>query len=154
MDPETMFGEDLFPSDQPWDVVFDSLWVSYSEFWLTASSDPNDITSVIPDGDSVAGNGKAVGIPTLISAGDIAVALSVWRRPAPDGVGNLLGGSRINAADREVSLVNVEGREPGPILVLPEADEYQVKVWRLPSAGGPEEPERYDIRVWPFSTPK
>ncbi|MEU9994178.1 hypothetical protein [Streptomyces sp. NPDC050848] len=32
------FGEDLFAADQPWDVVFDNLWVSHSEFWLVGRS--------------------------------------------------------------------------------------------------------------------
>ncbi|MGW4702467.1 hypothetical protein [Streptomyces sp. NPDC004285] len=35
MDPETAFADEaLFPGAQPWDVVLDVLWVSYSEFWL------------------------------------------------------------------------------------------------------------------------
>lgn len=81
-DPETMFGEDLFPTDQPWDVVFDSLWVSHSEFWLVAGPGA-DIVSTIPEGDSVRGNGEAVGVPTFSSATDVGVALSVWEGPAP-----------------------------------------------------------------------
>ncbi|MFE5594239.1 hypothetical protein [Streptomyces sp. NPDC056549] len=86
MDPETAFaGEVLFPQVQPWDVVFDNLWVSYSEFWLVAGAGPGaDLESAIPEGDAVKGNGEAIGIPTQIPAGCIAVALSVWEAPAPD----------------------------------------------------------------------
>ncbi|MCT4357816.1 hypothetical protein M5362_32435 [Streptomyces sp. Je 1-79] len=148
---DSTFGKSMFPADQPWDVVFDALWVSYSEFWLVAGSGPGaDFTPVIPDGDSVQGNGGAVGVPTSRSTTRIEVALSVWDRPAPDGTGTPLGTARIEVPDREVALVNVEGREPGPVLVLPEADEYQVKVWRCPVAPG-SAPERYDIRLWPYS---
>ncbi|MEU6882913.1 hypothetical protein [Streptomyces sp. NPDC046712] len=150
MDPVTIFGKDLFPADQPWDVVFDALWVSHSEFWLVAGSGAGaDVVSAIPEGDSVRGIGEAVGVPTLSSATDVGVALSVWEGPAPDGAGTLLGTSRIEAPDREVSLVNVEGREPGPVLVLPEGGEHEVRVWRCA-----EGPERYDIRMWPCPTPE
>ncbi|GGT26998.1 hypothetical protein GCM10010222_81000 [Streptomyces tanashiensis] len=149
MAPETAFADvALFPQAQPWDVVFDALWVSYSEFWLVAGAGPGaDIESAIPEGDAVKGNGEAIGIPTQISAGHIAVALSVWGAPAPDGQGLLLGTARITAPDREVTLVNVEGREPGPVLVLPDEGEHEVKVWRL-EPRKPGDPERYDVRVW------
>ncbi|KQX14914.1 hypothetical protein ASC82_06545 [Streptomyces sp. Root431] len=150
MRPETAFtGEDLFPHAQPWDVVFDVLRVSHGEFWLVAGDGPGaGIVSAIPEGDSLTGNGEAIGIPTLASAGHVAVALSVWEGPAPDGPGKLLGTSRIVAPDRELALVNVEGREPGPVLVLPDEGEHQVRVWRRP-ARGVGGPECYDIRVWP-----
>ncbi|MFB7368913.1 hypothetical protein ACFC0D_03590 [Streptomyces sp. NPDC056222] len=148
MDSAMMFGEDLFPTDQPWDVVFDSLWVSHSEFWLVAAGGHGaDIVSAVPDGDSVRGSEDAVGVPTLTSAAHIGVVLSVWEGPAPDGAGALLGTSRIEAPDREVTLVNVEGREPGPVLVLSDGGEHEVRVWRRS-----EGPERYDIRIWPCAT--
>ncbi|MFI6416946.1 hypothetical protein ACIBG6_05910 [Streptomyces sp. NPDC050842] len=150
MDPVVAFGGDaLFLHAQPWDVVFDALWVSHSEFWLVAGDGPGaDIVSAIPEGDSVKGNGEAVGIPAQGSASRIAVVLSVWEDPAPDGRGTLLGTSRITASTRELSLVNVEGKEPGPVLVLPDEGEHEVRVWRCP-AGQASDPERYDIRVWP-----
>ncbi|WP_369147859.1 hypothetical protein [Streptomyces sp. R44] len=150
MESETAFAdEELFPRDQPWDAVFDALSVSHSEFWLVADDMLGaDLVSAVPEGDTLKGNGAAVGIPTQLSARRIAVVLSVWEEPAPDGRGVLLGTSRITAPGRELSLVNVEGREPGPVLVLPDEGEHEVKVWRLApaEAGGPE---RYDVRVWP-----
>ncbi|MFD4322241.1 hypothetical protein [Streptomyces sp. NPDC058548] len=150
MDPEAAFGgDDLFPHAQPWDVTYDALWVSHSAFWLVAGSGPGaDIVTAIPERDSVKGNGEAIGIPTTGSATRIAAALSIWEGPAPDGQGLLLGGCPISVPDRELALVNVEGREPGPVLVLAEEGGHQVSVWRR-EATSLEEPERYDIRVWP-----
>ncbi|MFE1549878.1 hypothetical protein [Streptomyces sp. NPDC058718] len=150
MHPETAFAdEDLFPHSKPWDVVYDVLWVTHSEFWLVAGDGPGaDLVGAIPEGDSLKGNAEAIGIPTLASAGHVAVALSVWEEPAPDGHGELLGTSRIVAPGRELALVNVEGREPGPVLVLPDEGEHQVRVWRR-SATGAGGSECYDIRVWP-----
>lgn len=153
MEPETMFDKGLFPADlQPWDAVFDYLWVTHSEFWLVAGPDA-DIVSAIPDRNSVAGNGGAVGVPAPSSETHVGVALSIWEGPAPDGAGALLGTTKIEVPDREVTLANVEGREPGPVLVLPEADGYQVAVWRLPAEVEGEVPERFDIRMWPLPTP-
>ncbi|MFJ6581280.1 hypothetical protein ACIQMY_35555 [Streptomyces sp. NPDC091368] len=150
MNPEAAFADAaLFPDAQPSDVVLDTLGVSYGEFWLVAGAGPGtDIETAIPEGDAVAGNGAAVGVPTVEPTGRIAVVLSVWEAPAPDGLGVPLGTSRITAPGRELALINVEGREPGPLLVLPDGGEHEVAVWRLarPGAGGPE---RYDIRVWP-----
>ncbi|GGY26152.1 hypothetical protein [Streptomyces tanashiensis] len=150
MDPEVAFaGEVLYPQAQPWEVVFDALWVSHSEFWLVAGDGFGaDIVTAIPEGDSVRGNGEAIGIPTQGSAGRIAVVLSAWEEPAPDGRGVLLGMSRITAPDRELALVNVEGREPGPVLVLRDEGDHEVKVWRL-APGSDGAVERYDVRVWP-----
>ncbi|WP_329428025.1 hypothetical protein [Streptomyces sp. NBC_01268] len=149
MDPETAFaGEELFAHARPWDVVYDALWVSHSEFWLVAGNGPGaDVVTAIPEGDSVKGNGEAIGIATLGSAGRIAVALSVWEASAPDGQGTLLGTSRIMVPDRELAVVNVEGREPGPVLVVLDEGEHEVKVWRL-APGSADDPERYDVRVW------
>ncbi|MEE1820242.1 hypothetical protein PUR59_35175 [Streptomyces sp. SP18ES09] len=150
MNPETAFADEaLFPDAQPWDVVLDTLWGSYGEFWLVAGAGPGaDVETAIPEREAVAGNGEAVGIPTVESAGRIAVVLSVWEAPAPDGLGVPLGSSRITGAGRELVLTNVEGREPSPVLVLPDEGEHEVAVWRLapPGAGGPE---RYAVRVWP-----
>jgi hypothetical protein len=149
VDPEKAFaGEDLFPETQPWDMVYDAMWVSHGEFWLTAGEGPGaDIVSALPEGDSVKGNGEAIGIPTAASHVRIVAALSVWETPAPDRQGTLLGTSRITSPTRELGLVNVEGREPGPVLVLPDEGEHEVKVWRLaPENAGDR--ERYDIRVW------
>ncbi|GGU12802.1 hypothetical protein GCM10010272_67510 [Streptomyces lateritius] len=152
MDPESMINSDLYPDRQPWDVVFDELWVSHSEFWLVAGSGPGaDIVSAIPEGDAVTGNGEAIGIPTSGSAGDVSIALSVWEAPVPEGRGTWLGTCRIWAPGRELSFVNVEGREPGPVLVLPEGAEYQVSVWRCAKADAAGS-ERYDIRVWQCPT--
>ncbi|MFF7780295.1 hypothetical protein ACFZCG_38475 [Streptomyces tanashiensis] len=149
MDPENAFaGEGLFPDVQPWDAVYDALLGAHSEFWLAAGDGPGaDIVTAIPEGDSVRGNGEAVGIPTLGSTGRIAAVLSVWEAPAPDGQGTLLGTSRITSLTRELALVNVEGREPGPVLVLPDEGEHEVRVWRR-AAGSVDDPECYDIRVW------
>ncbi|MEU6622631.1 hypothetical protein ABZ926_17945 [Streptomyces litmocidini] len=154
MDPEmALVGEVLFPEAQPWEVVFDALWVSHSEFWLVAGDGPGaDIVGAVPEGDAVKGNGEAIGIPAQGSAGRVAVVLSVWEAPAPDGRGVLLGTSRIAAPGRELALVNVEGREPGPVLVLPDEGEYEVKVWRLASKSA-DDPERYDVRVWRCPAP-
>ncbi|MER5708588.1 hypothetical protein [Streptomyces sp. NPDC002122] len=150
MHPETALAdEDFFPHAQPWDVVYDVFRVTHSEFWLVVGDGPGaDIVSAIPEGDSLKGNGEAIGIPTLASAGHVAVAPSVWEEPAPDGHGKLLGTSRIVAPGRELALVNVEGREPGPVLVLPDEGEHQVWVWRRPARGGGGT-ECYDVRVWP-----
>ncbi|WP_030557039.1 hypothetical protein [Streptomyces exfoliatus] len=153
MDPEKAFaGEELFPDAQPWDTVYDAMWVSHGEFWLSAGDGPGtDIVTAIPEGDSVKGNGEAIGIPTLGSSTGIAAVLSVWESPAPDAQGTLLGMSRITSPTRELSLVNVEGREPGPVLVLPDEGEHEVRVWRC-AAKGADDPERYDIRVWLYPT--
>ncbi|MFJ4868575.1 hypothetical protein [Streptomyces sp. NPDC088757] len=149
MDPEKAFtGEELFPEAQPWDTVYDAMWVSYSEFWLTAGGGPAaDIATAIPEGDAVKGNGEAIGIPTLGSNTRIAAVLSVWESPAPDGQGTPLGTARITSLTRELALVNVEGREPGPALVLPDEGEHEVRVWRR-TARSADDPECYDIRVW------
>ncbi|WP_328946755.1 hypothetical protein OG259_40080 [Streptomyces sp. NBC_00250] len=149
MDPLRVSAEDeLFPSAQPWDVVDDSLWVSHSEFWLVAGSGPGiDIVSAVPEGDSIKGNGGAVGIPTRASETRIAAVVSVWEGAAPHGDGAFLGTCRITVPDRELALVNVEGREPGPVLVLPEEGEHTVSVWRR-DVSGSDAAEQYDIRVW------
>ncbi|MET7622808.1 hypothetical protein [Streptomyces sp. NPDC005408] len=146
MEPATVFGEDVFPDRQPWDVVFDALTVSYGEFWVLAEGgDRDDVESAIPDGDAVSGHGTAVGVPTRESRTSIEVALSVWDDTPPDGDGAYLNACRINVPERELRVVNVEGREPGPALVLPDSGAYEVKVWRRVCDG----PEQYDIRVWP-----
>ncbi|MFG3350154.1 hypothetical protein ACGF1Z_34465 [Streptomyces sp. NPDC048018] len=138
----------VFPGKQPWDVVFDALWVTHGEFWLVAGSGPGaDITSAVPEGDGVQGNGEAVGIPASAS-GRVGVALSVWAGPAPDGQGVTLGASLISVPDRELALVNVEGREPGPVLVLPDDGDYEVRAWRCPPTEEQTLVERYDIRAW------
>ncbi|WP_225805583.1 hypothetical protein [Streptomyces sp. NK15101] len=149
MDPERVFaGEDLFPGAQPWDRVYAAMWVSHSEFWLVAGDGPcADPVTAIPEGDCVKGNGEAIGIPTLGSATRIQAVLSVWESPSPDGQGTLLGTSRITSPTRELTLINVEGREPGPVLVLPNEGEHEVRVWRC-AARSAADPERYDIRVW------
>ncbi|MET7760135.1 transposase [Streptomyces sp. NPDC005389] len=42
-------GEELFPGVQPWDVVYDALWVSHSEFWLAAGDGLGaDVVTAIP----------------------------------------------------------------------------------------------------------
>jgi len=149
MDPEKVFaGEELFPGAQPWDSVYDTLWVTHSVFWLVAGTGPGaDIVSAVPEGDSVKGSGEAVGIPTPTSAARVTAVLSVWDSPAPDGRGTSLGAARITVPARELVLVNVEGREPGPVLVLPEEGEHEVRVWWLATSGA-EELDRYDIRLW------
>ncbi|MDX2565254.1 hypothetical protein PV371_37255 [Streptomyces sp. TX20-6-3] len=153
MDPGNAFtGEELFPGVQPWDVVYDALWVSHSEFWLAAGDGLGaDVVTAIPEGDSVKGNGVAVGSPTLGSAGRVTAVLSVWESPAPDGQGTLLGTSRITSPTRELALINVEGREPGPVLVLQDEGEHEVKVWRRATTST-DDPEHFDIRVWPCPT--
>ncbi|MFG3041890.1 hypothetical protein ACGFYZ_33830 [Streptomyces sp. NPDC048330] len=155
MEPVANFENDkLFPDRQPWDVVYDALWVTHGEFWLVAGSGPGgDIDSAIPEDGSIKGNGEAVGIPAASANGRVGAALSVWEEPAPDSQGTPLGTCRIGAPDRELALVNVEGRESGPVLVLPDAGEYQVSVWRCAAAGDGGS-ERYDIRVWPCPTPR
>ncbi|MFI1016845.1 hypothetical protein [Streptomyces sp. NPDC020965] len=146
MESVTVFGENLFPDRQPWDVVFDTLKVSHSEFWVLAEGgDHGDLESAIPQEGVVSAHGTAVGVPTRASRTRIGIALSVWGETPPDGRGVYLGTCRVDAPARELTCVNVEGREPGPALVLPDAGEYGVKAWRCAS----EEPERYDIRVWP-----
>ncbi|MER7666373.1 hypothetical protein [Streptomyces sp. NPDC096193] len=146
MESPSTFGEDLFPDRQPWDVAFDELTVSYSQFWvLGEGGDRGDVESAIPQGDAVSGHGTAAGVPTRASRALIGAALSVWDETPPDGVGTYLGTCRIEVPERELTLVNVEGREPGPVLVLPDGGAYAVKVWRRSG----DEPEQYDIRVWP-----
>ncbi|MFF8836057.1 hypothetical protein [Streptomyces sp. NPDC015130] len=155
MDPENAFNSDtLFPDVQPWDAVYDSMWVSHGEFWLVAGDGPGvDTTTAIPRGDTVQGNGDAVGVPTTGSTDRIAAVLSVWDSPAPDRLGTLLGTSRISSPTRELALINVEGREPGPVLVLPDEGEYEVKVWRC-AVQTADDLEGYDIRVWLCPTPE
>ncbi|WNO76777.1 MULTISPECIES: hypothetical protein [unclassified Streptomyces] len=146
MESPCTFGEDLLPDRQPWDVTFDELTVSYSQFWVLAEGGARcDVESATPRGDSVYGHGAAVGVPTLASRANISAVLSVWDDAPPDGIGVYLGRCRIEVAERELTLVNVEGREPGPALVLPDSGSHEVKVWRRSADG----PEQYDIRVWP-----
>ncbi|MFF9340515.1 hypothetical protein ACF1CG_12315 [Streptomyces sp. NPDC014773] len=146
MDDEAEFERNSFRDGEPWDVVFDTLWIICSQFWLVlAAADRSvDVSTVIPAGDSIASNGDAVGIPTRISAGHVKVALSAWPATPPDGQGVPLGSSSIVVEGRELRLVNVEGREPGPVLVLEEDGPYEVRVWRSEVQGA----EYFDIRVW------
>ncbi|MFI0990509.1 hypothetical protein [Streptomyces exfoliatus] len=151
MDNDASFGAGLFQGKVPWDVIYDTLWVSHKEFWLVAGTGPGpDIVTAIPEGDTIACNGEAVGIPTL-TEGLVNVALSVWGGPPPDGQGPLLGTGRINAVDRELALVNVEGREPGAVLILEEAGEHQVRVWRA-APRADDQAELFDVRIWPCPT--
>ena len=141
------FERDLFQGDEPTDVVFDSLWVTYSQFWLVPVAGPYpEVTTAIPVGDAIAANGEVVGLPTKNSAGDVRVALSVWSATPPDGHGTLLGSASIVVEGRELRLINVEGREPGPVLVLDDDGTYEVRVWR--SEPAEVTPEFFDIRVW------
>ncbi|MFJ8659723.1 hypothetical protein [Streptomyces sp. NPDC093795] len=144
-----IFSAGMFPGRSPWHVVFDVLSVSHSQFWLVSGSMPGSpIVCPVPEGDSMKGNGEAVGVPTLASATRVDVVLSAWEREAPEGHGTPLGTCRIWVPGRELVLVNVEGREPGPVLVLPDAEEFQVRGWRCPASDG-HGPERYDLRVGP-----
>ncbi|GGT54653.1 hypothetical protein GCM10010271_68150 [Streptomyces kurssanovii] len=146
MESPSRFSEDLFPDRQPWDVAFDELTVSYSQFWVLAEGgDRSDAESAVPQDDAVSGHGTAAGVPTQASRVHIGAALSVWDETPPDGAGVYLGSCRIDVPERELTLVNVEGREPGPSLVLPDSGIYAVKVWRRSA----DETEQYDIRVWP-----
>ncbi|MGW3521383.1 hypothetical protein [Streptomyces hydrogenans] len=147
MDDGAGFERDLFQGNEPTDVVFDSLWVTYSEFWLAPAAGPYaDVTTAIPVGDAIAANGEVVGIPTKNSAGDVTVALSVWPATPPDGRGTLLGSASIEVEGRELHLINIEGREPGPVLVLEDDGTYEVRVWK--SEPAEVTPEFFDIRVW------
>ncbi|MFG3345772.1 hypothetical protein ACGF1Z_12010 [Streptomyces sp. NPDC048018] len=153
MDPDTsLVAASLFPDEQPWDVVFDAFHVTHGQFWLVAG-DGAEIVSAVPEGDSLKGNGAAIGIPASRSATRVSVALSFWEEPAHDGCGALVGRCRIAVPDRELALVNVEGREPGPVLLLPDGGEYEVTVRRL-EAEDAVAPERYEIRVWPCAAPR
>ncbi|MGA5198305.1 hypothetical protein [Streptomyces exfoliatus] len=147
MENSARFGDNLFEGANPIDVAFDTLWVTHREFWLVAGDGPGaDVSTAIPVGDSLAHNGEAVGIPTL-AEGFVNVALSAWASRPPHAQGFLLGSCSINANEREVSLINVEGREPGPVLVLEEAGEHQVSVWRsIPQ--NDDDFEMFDIRIW------
>ncbi|MFC9337391.1 hypothetical protein ACFT0G_02975 [Streptomyces sp. NPDC057020] len=151
MDNNADFGAHLFPGESPWDAIYDTLWVSHREFWLVAGTGPGpNIMTAIPEGDTIACNGEAVGIPTL-SEGRVSVALSVWEGPAPDGQGSFLGTGQINVSDRELSLLNVEGREPGPVLTLEEEGQHEVRVWRA-AARSSDGAELFDVRIWPCPT--
>ncbi|GGR51696.1 hypothetical protein [Streptomyces roseolus] len=149
MDDEAEFENNLFLGGEPTDVVFDALWVTYSQFWLTLAAADRfvDVSTAIPAADSIATNGDAVGIPTRSSAGNVKVALSAWPATPPDGQGDLLGSSSVVVEGRELHLVNVEGREPGPVLVLEDDGSYEVRVWRSEPAGTGAT-EYFDIRVW------
>lgn len=149
MGHEMRFEGTLFSGDNPWDVVFDILRTPYREFWLIGDSRA-DIESAIPGSDSIAGNSEAVGIPCL-REGRVLVSISVWEGPAPDGQGDYLGASQISAPEREVTLINVEGRDPGPVLVLQDEGDHHVKVWRS-IARNSNGFEQYDIRLWPCLT--
>ncbi|MFF2776058.1 hypothetical protein ACFVU3_14225 [Streptomyces sp. NPDC058052] len=131
MDDAAAFESALFRDGEPYDVAFDSLWVTYGEFWLVSTAGCSvDVSTAIPTADSIVTNGGAVGIPAKSSAGHMAMALSLWSATPPDGRGIPLGSSSITVEGRELSLVNVEGREPAPALVVEEDGTYQVRVWR------------------------
>ncbi|MFI0829549.1 hypothetical protein ACH4Q7_34640 [Streptomyces roseolus] len=148
MDGEAEFESGLFLDGEPTDVVFDALWVTYSQFWLALAAADRfvDVSTAIPAADSIATNGDAVGIPTRSSAGNVKVALSAWPATPPDGQGDLLDSSSIVVEGRELHLVNVEGREPGPVLVVEDDGPYEVRVWRSEPAGA-STTEYFDIRV-------
>ncbi|MFE6222976.1 hypothetical protein [Streptomyces sp. NPDC057854] len=148
MDDEAEFESNLFLVGEPTDVVFDALSVTYSQFWLALAAADHfvDVSTAVPAADSIVTNGDAVGIPTKISAGHVKVALSAWPATPPDGQGVLLGSSSIEVEGRELHLVNVEGREPGPALVLEDDGPYEVRVWRSEPAGT-STTEYFDIRV-------
>ncbi|MEU2656047.1 hypothetical protein ABZ615_12050 [Streptomyces sp. NPDC007325] len=146
-------AHNLFQEREPTDVVFDTLWVTHSEFWLVLAAAGHfvDVSTAIPSEDSIVGNGDAVGIPTRESVVDVRISLSVWPTTPPDGRGAPLGSTSIEVEGRELRLVNVEGREPGPVLLLEEDGPHLVRVWR--SEPGPEgQKEFYDIRVWRDAT--
>ncbi|MER5966671.1 hypothetical protein [Streptomyces sp. NPDC002057] len=146
MDHDLTFDGD---AQTPEDVVYDSFFVSYREFWLVAAGGPDpDLTEAIPEENSIAGGGESVGIPTLRD-GVVRVTLSSWENPAPDARGTFLGQSLITAPEREITLRNVEGKEPGSVLVLESEGDYHVKVWRSGDGSG-DDLEEYDIRVWPY----
>ncbi|MDX2290926.1 MULTISPECIES: hypothetical protein [Streptomyces] len=148
MDNGAEFERNVFQGGEPTDVVVDTLWVTHSQFWLApAAGTYPDVTTAIPVGDSIAENAEVVGIPTKSSAGDMRVALSLWPTTPPDGRGTLLGSASIVVEGRELHLINVEGREPGPVLVLEDDGTYKVRVWRTEPAETTAA-EYFDIRVW------
>ncbi|MFE9045306.1 hypothetical protein ACFY9F_32320 [Streptomyces sp. NPDC012421] len=149
MDNDDELERNIFQECEPTDVVYDTLGVTHSEFWLVLAAAGHfvDVSTAIPSDDSIAGNGDAVGIPTRESVGDVGISLSVWPTTPPDGTGAPLGSTSIRVEGRELRLVNVEGREPGPVLLLEEDGPYLVRVWRS-EPGSEGQKEFYDIRVW------